>query len=119
MQEQRQNFDCSKAGNPQQCEARKMAYKECQGQAGPPSASACNRKCRRPIAARPRTRPAASCTQKARAACQDKIGPEHKVAKRNLLGSFLLGGIKEAMVGLVCAQSGRWCRGELKVNFQQ
>ncbi|MCK7497352.1 MAG: hypothetical protein MZW92_46035 [Comamonadaceae bacterium] len=35
MQQQMQNFDCAKAGNPQQCEARKMAYKECQGEAGP------------------------------------------------------------------------------------
>ena len=28
MQDQRKNFDCSKSANPQQCESRKMTYKE-------------------------------------------------------------------------------------------
>ena len=35
MIDQRQNFDCSKAVNPQQCEGRKVVYKECQRQQGP------------------------------------------------------------------------------------
>ena len=78
--------DCSLAPNPAACtahrEARNQAREACKNTAGPqrkqcmqeqrqnfdwpapPSASACNRKCRRPIAARPRTRPAASCTRK-------------------------------------------------------
>jgi len=82
MQQQMQNFDCAKAGNPQQCEARKMAYKECQGQAGPAFRQCVQQKM-----------PAADCSkapnptrceqhQKARAACQDKLGPEHKACLR-------------------------------------
>lgn len=77
MQEQMQNFDCAKAGNPQQCEARQMAYKACQGQAGPAFRQCVQQKM-----------PAMDCSkapnparceqhQKARIACQDKIGPDH------------------------------------------
>ena len=82
MQEQRQNFDCSKAGNPQQCEARKMAYKECQGQAGPAFRQCVQQKM--PPADCSKAPNPARCElhQKARAACQDKIGPEHKACLR-------------------------------------
>lgn len=82
MQQQMQNFDCAKAGNPQQCEARKVAYKECQGQTGPAFRQCVQQKI-----------PATDCSkapnparceqhQKARVACQDKLGPEHKACLR-------------------------------------
>ena len=82
MIDQHQNFDCSKAANPQQCEARKVTYKECQGQTGPAFRQCVQQKM-----------PAADCTQaidpkrcelhqKARTACKDKVGPEHKSCLR-------------------------------------
>ena len=82
MHEQMQNFDCTKSGNPQQCESRKMAYKECQGQAGPAFRQCVQQKM-----------PAADCSkapnqarcdlhQKAREACKDKLGPDHKACLR-------------------------------------
>lgn len=86
MQDQMQNFDCAKAGNPQQCESRKTAYKACQGQAGPAFRQCVQQKM-----------PAMDCSkapnparceqhQKARIACQDKIGPEHKACLREQFG---------------------------------
>jgi len=82
MQEQMQNFDCAKAGNPQQCESRKMAYKSCQGQAGPAFRQCVQQKM--PPADCSKAPNPARCEQhqKARAACQDKVGPDHKACLR-------------------------------------
>src|SRR5574343_520046 len=82
MQEQMQNFDCAKAGNPQQCESRKMAYKSCQGQAGPAFRQCVQQKM--PPADCSKAPNPARCEQhqKTRAACQDKVGPDHKACLR-------------------------------------
>lgn len=82
MQQQMQSFDCTKAGNPQQCESRKMAYKECQGQTGPAFRQCVQQKV--PPADCSKAPNPARCEQhqKARIACQDKLGPEHKACLR-------------------------------------
>lgn len=82
MQEQRQNFDCTKAGNPQQCESRKMAYKECQGQAGPAFRQCVQQKMPPVDCSKAQSQARCDAHQKARAACQDKLGPEHKACLR-------------------------------------
>lgn len=86
MRDQMQNFDCSKAGNPQQCEARKMAYKECQGQPGPTFRQCVQQKM--PPADCSKAPNQARCDQhqKARAACKDKVGPEHRACLREQFG---------------------------------
>jgi hypothetical protein len=82
MSEQMQNFDCAKAGNPAQCEARKKVYQECKGQAGPAFRQCVQQKM-----------PPAECStaadpkrceqvQKAREACKDKPGSEYMACLR-------------------------------------
>lgn len=82
MQQQMQNFDCAKAGNPKQCESRKMAYQECQGQSGPAFRQCVQQKM--PTVDCSKAPNPARCEQhqKARATCQDKLGPEHKACLR-------------------------------------
>lgn len=82
MQQQMQNFDCAKAGNPQQCESRKIAYQECQGQSGPAFRQCVQQKM--PTVDCSKVPNPARCEQhqKARVACQDKLGPEHKACLR-------------------------------------
>jgi hypothetical protein len=82
MHEQRQSVDCAKAGNPQQCESRKVAYKECQGQTGPAFRQCMQQKM--PPVDCSKTSNQARCErhQKAREACQEKVGTEHKACLR-------------------------------------
>jgi hypothetical protein len=78
MQEQRQNFDCSKSGNPSQCEARKQVYKACEGQVGP-AFRQCVQQKMPPVDCSKAFDPArCDVHQKAREACKDKFGPEHR-----------------------------------------
>lgn len=86
MQEHRQNFDCTKAGNPPQCEARKMAYKECQGQTGPAFRQCVQQKMPPVDCSKAPNQARCDLHQKARAACQDKLGPEHKACLREQFG---------------------------------
>lgn len=82
MQEQMQSFDCSKTANPQQCEARKTAAKECQGQNGP-SFQQCMQQKMPPLdCSKARNPQRCEQHQKAREACKDKVGPEHKSCLR-------------------------------------
>lgn len=82
MREQMQNFDCSKAANPQQCETRKMAYKACQGQYGP-AFRQCVQQKMPPVDCSKAADPArCELHQRVREACKDKLGPEHKACLR-------------------------------------
>lgn len=82
MIDQRQNFDCSKAVNPQQCEARKVSYKECQNQTGPAFRQCVQQKMPAPDCSKSNDPKRCEIHQKARAACKDKVGPEHKSCLR-------------------------------------
>jgi len=87
MQEQRiAGTDCSKSGNPQQCEARKQAYQACKGQA--PSAMRQCMQDRMPTVDCSKAPNPQRCEQhqKARIACKDKVGPEHMACLRAQLG---------------------------------
>lgn len=86
MSEQRQNFDCSKSGNPQQCEARKQVYKECQGQTGPAFRKCVQQKMPPQDCSKAGDPKRCEMHQKARVTCQDKLGPEHKACLREQLG---------------------------------
>lgn len=82
MQKQRENFDCSKSANPQQCEAHKAATKACQGQSGP-AARQCMQEKMPPVDCSKSPNPQ-RCEQhqQARTACKDKLGPDHKSCLR-------------------------------------
>ena len=87
MAEQMQNFDCAKAGNPQQCEARKKVYQECKGQAGP-AFRQCVQQKMPPVDCATAVDPQRCMqVQKARAACQDKPGPEYMGCLRGQFGA--------------------------------
>ena len=86
MQEQMQNFDCAKAGNPQQCESRKMAYKSCQGQTGPAFRQCVQQKMPAPDCTAATDPKRCELNQKARAACKDKLGMDHKTCLREQFG---------------------------------
>lgn len=86
MTEQQQNFDCSKSGNPQQCEARKQTYKACQGQTGPAFRQCVQQKMPAPDCSKAADPKRCELHQKARSACQDKTGPDHKMCLREQLG---------------------------------
>lgn len=86
MQEQMQNFNCAKAGNPQQCESRKMAYKECQGQTGPAFRQCVQQKMPPVDCSKAPNQARCDQHQKAREACKDKFGPEHKACLREQFG---------------------------------
>ena len=81
-----QNFDCAKAGNPQQCESRKMAYKACQGQAGPAFRQCVQQKMPAPDCTAATDPKRCELNQKARAACKDKLGMDHKTCLREQFG---------------------------------
>jgi len=83
MQGQMQNFDCAKTGNPQQCEARKRVYQECQNQPAGPALRQCVQQ-RMAAADCSKAADPQRCAlhQKARAACKDKVGPEHMACLR-------------------------------------
>lgn len=78
MQEQHMKFDCSKAGNPQQCEARKVAYQECKTQTGPAFRQCVQQKMPAVDCSKSANPERCDTHQKAREACKDKIGPEHR-----------------------------------------
>jgi hypothetical protein len=77
-----QNFDCSKAGTPQHCEARKLAYKECQGQPGPAFRQCVQQKTPPVNCSKAPNQARCDRHQQAREACKDKLGPEHKACLR-------------------------------------
>jgi hypothetical protein len=85
MREQRQNFDCSKSSNPQQCEAHKTATNECQGQKGPAFRQCMEQSM--PPEDCSKTPNQARCEQhqQAREACKDKPAPEHMNCMREQL----------------------------------
>jgi hypothetical protein len=82
MNEQMQNFDCAKSGNPARCEARKKVYQECKGHVGP-AFRQCVQQKMPPVdcgtAADPQR-----CEQvhKAREACKDKPAPDYMACLR-------------------------------------
>lgn len=82
MKEQMRDYKCSQSANPQQCEARKIAYQDCKGQTGPAFRQCVQQKM--PAADCSAAKNPARCEQhqKARLACQDKMGPEHKACLR-------------------------------------
>ena len=82
MIDQRQNFDCSKSMNPQQCEARIVTYKECQSQQGPAFRQCVQQKMPAPDCSKATDPKRCETHQKAREACKDKVGPEHKTCLR-------------------------------------
>ena len=85
MQQQAQQTDCSRARNPQQCEARKQAYAACQERSGP-DFKRCVQE-RMPAVDCGQAADPARCQrhQKAREQCRDKIGPEHRQCLREAL----------------------------------
>lgn len=83
--DQRQNFDCSKAANPQQCAARKAAYKECQSHTGPAFRQCVQQKMPAPDCSKSKDTKRCETRQNAREACKEKIGPEHKNCLREQL----------------------------------
>jgi hypothetical protein len=86
MGEQMQNFDCAKAANPQQCEARKKAYAECKGQAGPAFRQCVQQKVPPADCSKSADPQRCELHQKARVACKDKYGPEHRSCVLQQLG---------------------------------
>jgi hypothetical protein len=80
-----QNVDCSKANNPQQCEARKQAYGECKGQTGPAFKQCVQQKMPPPDCSKSANPQQCEQHAKVREACKDKVGPEHKACLRNAL----------------------------------
>lgn len=82
MMDQHQNFDCGKAANPQQCEARKVVYKECQSQQGPAFRQCVQQKIPTPDCSKAADPKRCELHQKAREVCKDKIGPDHKMCLR-------------------------------------
>lgn len=82
MQEQMQNFDCSKTANPQQCEAHKAAAKECQGQNGRDFHQCVQQKMPPVDCSQAKNPQRCEQHQKAREACKDKSGPDHKSCLR-------------------------------------
>jgi hypothetical protein len=82
MIEQHQKFDCTKSGNPQQCEARKQAYQECKGETGPQFRQCVQKKMPPPDCAKSADPKRCELNSKAREACKDKIGPDHKTCLR-------------------------------------
>lgn len=85
MHEQKQNVDCGKARNPQQCEARKQAYGECKGQTGPAFKQCVQQKMPSPDCAKSPNPQQCEQHAKVREACKDKAGPEHKACLREKL----------------------------------
>jgi hypothetical protein len=86
MGEQMQNFDCAKAGNPQQCEARKKAYAECKGQTGPAFRQCVQQKVPPADCSKSADPQRCELHQKAREACKDKFGPDHRSCVLQQLG---------------------------------
>ncbi|MGV0952517.1 MAG: hypothetical protein ACOYB3_17800, partial [Azonexus sp.] len=83
MHGQMQNFDCAKAGNPQQCEARKKVYQECQGQPAGPAFRQCMQQKMPPVNCSTATDPKrCELNQRAREACKNSFGPEHMACLR-------------------------------------
>ena len=82
LHEQMQKFDCAKATNPQQCEARKKVYQECKGQSGRAFRQCVQQKM--PPVDCSKTADPQRCDlhQKAREACKDKVGPDHMACLR-------------------------------------
>jgi hypothetical protein len=68
--------------NPQQCEARKVTYKECQSQQGPAFRQCVQQKMPAPDCSKATDPKRCELNQKAREACKDKVGPEHKTCLR-------------------------------------
>ncbi|RIX43503.1 MAG: hypothetical protein D3M94_16245 [Rhodocyclales bacterium GT-UBC] len=82
MQEQRQNVDCSKTANPQQCEARKTAAKACEGQSGRDFHQCMQQKMPPVDCSKANNPQRCEQHQKAREAFKDKTGPDHKTCLR-------------------------------------
>jgi hypothetical protein len=83
MHGQMQNFDCTKSGNPQQCETRKMVYQECQGQPAGPAFRQCMQQKMPPVNCSTATDPKrCELHQRAREACKNSVGPDHMACLR-------------------------------------
>lgn len=82
MTEQHQKFDCTKSGNPQQCEFRKHAYQECKSETGPKFRQCVQTKMPPAECAKSADPKRCELNQKAREACKDKVGPDHKSCLR-------------------------------------
>ena len=80
------DFDCAKAANPQQCEARKKVYKECEGQTGPAFRQCIQQKMPPADCSKSADPQRCELHQKAREACKDKVGPDHKACLRAQFG---------------------------------
>lgn len=85
LHEQKQNVDCGKARNPQQCEARKQAYGACKGQAGPAFKQCVQQKMSSPDCSKSPNPQQCERHAKARETCKDKTGPEHRSCLREIL----------------------------------
>ena len=83
VNQQLRNFDCTNAGNRQQCEARKKVYQECQGHPAGPAFRQCVQQ-KMPPADCSKASDQARCDfhQRVREACKDKLGQEHMACLR-------------------------------------
>lgn len=75
-------MDCSKARQPERCEARNQAMEQCKDQTGP-ARRQCMREKMPPVdCSKARVPARCEAAQKAREACKDKVGPEMRSCMR-------------------------------------
>lgn len=86
IQKKVQDFDCSKTGNPQQCENRKAAYEACQNQSGPAFRQCVQQKMPPVDCSKAPDQARCERHQQARRACGEKAGGGRKTCLQEQTG---------------------------------